>query len=100
MGFLLFRIIFFCRVLDIRVPEDMETDGVDAIAGSSIVVAEGEVMGNVEYMAAIIQETLGEICFKLRHCSNIPWIMSPWLNRRLRNRMRTSVRSLLPILII
>lgn len=36
-------------------PEDVDTEGVDAIAGASIVVNGGEVMGNVEYMASIIQ---------------------------------------------
>ena len=30
LGFLLFRIIFFCRVLDIRVPEIMDSDPLDA----------------------------------------------------------------------
>ncbi len=53
-------------------PEDMETDGVDAIAGSSIVVAEGEVMGNVEYMAAIIQETLGGDLFQIETLQQYP----------------------------
>ena len=40
-------------------PEDVDTEGVDAIAGASIVVSNGEVMGNVEYMASVIQETVG-----------------------------------------
>lgn len=35
-------------------PEDVDTEGVDAIAGASIVVDEGKIMGNVEYIASII----------------------------------------------
>ena len=37
------------------VPEDVDTEGVDAVAGASVVVREGEVLGNTEYMAGIIQ---------------------------------------------
>lgn len=32
------------------VPEDIDTDGIDADAGASIVVKDGQVMGNLEYI--------------------------------------------------
>ena len=46
------------------VPEDVETDGVDAVAGASIVVSEGEKLGNTEYVARLIQQTVGGELFR------------------------------------
>ena len=40
-------------------PEDIDKDGIDADAGASIVVKDGQVMGNLEYMAGVIQQTIG-----------------------------------------
>ena len=53
-------------------PEDVDTDGVDAIAGASIVVEDGEVMGNVEYMANIIQNTVGGELFQIETVQQYP----------------------------
>lgn len=39
------------------VPEDVDTEGIDADAGASIVVDDGQVKGNLEYTAGIIQQT-------------------------------------------
>lgn len=47
-------------------PEELDTDGVDAIAGSSIVVNNGEVMGNTEYITHIIQDTIGGDLFEIK----------------------------------
>lgn len=41
------------------VPEDVDTSGTDAIAGASVVVKDGEKLGNMEYVAKLIQETVG-----------------------------------------
>jgi hypothetical protein len=41
------------------VPEAVDTSGTDAIAGASIVVKENNTLGNVEYTAETIQETVG-----------------------------------------
>lgn len=41
------------------VPEDVDTEGIDADAGASIVVDDGQVKGNLEYTAGIIQQTTG-----------------------------------------
>ena len=46
-------------------PEDVETDGVDAIAGASIVVSEGEKLGNTEYVTRLIQQTVGGELFRI-----------------------------------
>lgn len=41
------------------VPEDVDTEGIDTDAGASIVVDDGQVKGNLEYTAGIIQQTTG-----------------------------------------
>lgn len=41
------------------VPEDVDTEGIDADAGASIVVGDGQVKGNLEYTTGIIQQTTG-----------------------------------------
>ena len=38
------------------VPEDVDTNDVDAVAGASIVVKDGEKVGNIQYVADIIQK--------------------------------------------
>ena len=53
-------------------PEDIDTEGLDADAGASVVVTDGEVMGNVEYMAAIIQDTVGGDLFRIETVQQYP----------------------------
>lgn len=53
-------------------PEDVDTEGVDAIAGASIVVDEGKIMGNVEYIASIIQDTVGGDLFQIETVEQYP----------------------------
>lgn len=45
------------------VPEDVDT--VDAVAGASIVVRENEKLGNTEYVAKLIQQTVGGDLFRI-----------------------------------
>lgn len=45
--------------------EDADTSGVDAISGASIVVRDGEREGNTEFVAKIIQETVGGDLFRI-----------------------------------
>lgn len=47
------------------VPEDVDVSGVDAIASASVVVQEGALMGNTEYVARIIQNTVGGDLFRI-----------------------------------
>ena len=41
------------------VPENVDTDGIDANSGASIVVKNKDVLGNMQYMAMTIQEAIG-----------------------------------------
>lgn len=47
------------------VPEDIDTEGIDADAGASIVVKEDQVMGNLEYMAEVIGDVTGGTLFRI-----------------------------------
>ena len=53
-------------------PEDVDPEGADAVAGASIVVDNGEIMGNVEYMAGIIQDTVGGDLFQIETVQQYP----------------------------
>ena len=54
------------------VPEDVDMDGADAIAGASIVVKDGEKLGNVQYIAQTIQETIGGDLFRIETVQEYP----------------------------
>lgn len=54
------------------VPEDEDINGLDAIAGASIVVKDGEKLGNTEYVARLIQETVGGDLFRIETVSEYP----------------------------
>ncbi len=54
------------------VPEDVDPSGADAISGASIVVRDGEVSGNVQFMAEIIQETVGGDLFRIETVQEYP----------------------------
>ncbi|WP_125143393.1 flavodoxin [Clostridium transplantifaecale] len=47
------------------VPEDVDTTGADAVAGASVVVSEGEKLGNTQYVAQLIQQTTGGDLFRI-----------------------------------
>lgn len=47
------------------VPEDVKTSDNDAIAGASIVVKDSEKMGNTEYVAGLVQKTIGGDLFRI-----------------------------------
>ncbi|WP_349673226.1 flavodoxin [Lacrimispora sp.] len=59
------------------IPEDVSTDGVDAIAGASVMVKEGEKMGNTEYVAKMIQETVGGDLFRIETTESYPLVHDP-----------------------
>ena len=52
------------------VPEAVDT--VDAVAGASIVVRDGEKLGNAEYVARLIQETVGGDLFRIETVEAYP----------------------------
>lgn len=63
------------------VPEDVDTDGVDAIAGASVVVKDGEKLGNTEYVARLIQETIGGDLFRIETVEPYPLDHGPLVDQ-------------------
>ena len=63
------------------VPEDVDTKGIDANAGASVVVREGQVMGNLEYMADVIQQTIGGDLFRIETVEEYPLDHEPLVDQ-------------------
>lgn len=63
------------------VPEDVSTDGVDAVSGASIVVDDGEVLGNTEYVAKLIQQTIGGDLFRIETVDPYPLDHDPLVDQ-------------------
>lgn len=57
----------------------METDGVDTVAGASRVAVNGEVLGNNEYIAQIIQRETGGDLFAIETVQDYPTTHNPLL---------------------
>ena len=53
-------------------PEDVDPAGADAVAGASIVVRDGEILGNVEYMAQTIQQAVGGDLLRIETVKEYP----------------------------
>jgi len=49
-----------------------ETDGVDAVSGASRVVVDGEVLGNNQYIAQLIQQSVGGDLFRIETVQEYP----------------------------
>ena len=54
------------------VPENVDTDGIDANSGASIVVKNKDVHGNMQYMAMTIQEAIGGELFRIETTEEYP----------------------------
>lgn len=54
------------------VPEEVDPQGADAVAGASIVVREEEVLGNTAFMAQVIQQTIGGDLFRIETVAPYP----------------------------
>ncbi len=63
------------------VPEDVDTAGADAISGASIVVRDGEVIGNTEYVARIVKETIGGDLFSIETVQQYPLDHDPLVDQ-------------------
>ncbi len=59
------------------VPEDIDTSGIDADAGASVVVKDGEKLGNVQFMAQTIQNTVGGDLFRIETTEQYPLAHEP-----------------------
>lgn len=62
-------------------PEDVDTSDVDAVSSASIVVKDGEVQGNTEYVAKIIQETVGVDLFRIETVQDYPLDHDPLVDQ-------------------
>ena len=49
-----------------------ETDGVDAVAGASRMISDGEVLGNNQYVAQLIQQNVGGDLFRIQTVQEYP----------------------------
>lgn len=56
-----------------------ETDGVDTVAGASRVVVDGEVLGNNQYIAQLIQQEVGGDLFRIETVQEYPGSHEPLL---------------------
>ena len=54
------------------VPENVDTDGIDANSGASIVVKNKDVLGNMQYMAMTIREAIGGELFRIETKEKYP----------------------------
>lgn len=63
------------------VPENVDTAGADAVAGASIVVNDGEKLGNTEYVANLIQETIGGELFRIETEEEYPLDHDPLVDQ-------------------
>lgn len=63
------------------VPEDVDTAGVDAVAGASVVVKDGEVLGNTEYVARMIQDAVGGDLFRIETVDAYPLDHEPLVDQ-------------------
>lgn len=61
------------------VPEDVDT--VDAVAGASIVVHDNEKLGNTEYVAKLIQQTIGGDLFRIETVDAYPLDHDPLVDQ-------------------
>ena len=57
----------------------METDGVDTVGGASRVAADGELLGNNEYVAKLIQKETGGDLFAIKMVQDYPTTHEPLL---------------------
>ena len=63
------------------VPEDIDTSGIDADAGASVVVKDDQVMGNLEYMSDVIQQTVGGDLFRIETVQEYPLDHEPLVDQ-------------------
>ena len=63
------------------VPEGVDISGIDAVAGASIVVRDGEKLGNTEYVAELIQKTVGGDLFRIETVEDYPLDHDPLVDQ-------------------
>ena len=68
-------------VVYFSVPEDVDTAGVDAVSGASIVVRDGEKLGNIQFAAQIIARETGADLFRLETVEPYPLDHDPLVDQ-------------------
>lgn len=62
-------------------PEDVNTDGVDAISGASIIMRDGMKLGSCEFVAKTVQETIGGDLFRIETVQQYPLDHDPLVDQ-------------------
>ena len=81
------------------VPEDVDTSDVDAIAGASVLVSNGTTLGNIEFMAGIIQRETGADSYRIVEQNAYPRNHEPLIEQaqqEQRNNDRPAIAGQLP----
>lgn len=68
-------------VVYFSVPEDVDTTGVDAIAGASVLVSDGVALGNMEFMAGIIRRETGADSYRIVEQNAYPKVHQPLIDQ-------------------
>ena len=79
------------------VPENADIEGVTAVSGASIVVRDGEKLGNTQYMAQIIQQNTGGDIFRIETVQEYPLDHDPLVDMAAEeqdNEARPSLKAL------
>lgn len=63
------------------VPEDIDISGIDADAGASVVVQNGEAVGNMQFMAEAIQQAVGGDLFRIETEEEYPLDHDPLVDQ-------------------
>lgn len=63
------------------VPEDIDISGIDADAGASVIVRDGEAIGNVQYMAQTIEQAVGGELFRIETKDQYPLDHDPLVDQ-------------------
>ncbi len=86
-------------VVYFSVPEDVDTTGVDAIAGASILVSNGTALGNMQFMAQLIQRETGADLYRIVEQTPYPLDHQPLIEQaqqEQRNNERPAIVGELP----
>ena len=62
-------------------PENVNTQGVDAISGASIIMRDGVKLGSCEFVAKIVQETIGGDLFQIETVQQYPLEHDPLVDQ-------------------
>lgn len=63
------------------VPEDVDPAGADAVSGASIVVRDGQHLGNTQYVAQVVQEAVGGDLFRIETIQQYPLEHDPLVDQ-------------------